>query len=148
MGDGEDEVLRTNWKLYCHLLQAITAYIQSKMLQLNKQCRVEKDVIKEIFECSETALSSIRCDSLKSKLTEVQFTSILTSFVEGMLSLALELETQPDFKGAGFPALSVLLQRLMTRALQHPMVHNIILNKVSVCSRHFQNYYFWLCETS
>ena len=148
MGSCGDETLRANWKLYCHLLQAHSAYMQAIVMRMKKKVRIDCSVIQEVFSCSDSILCSVRCENLKSKLTGAQLNNILSTYLEGIFSLAFEVEAQSVMIGTELQELGAQFNACMKTALEHAMINTfvpIMLNTVRCIG--YGRFYWFLDST-
>lgn len=91
-GKSSGQPAATNWKMFCHLFQAYSAYLATIARKLQSKGRTTVKSLQCILQCSESAHSASSVGTLTRKLSAQQFRDMYVSHTEYLVSICFEIE--------------------------------------------------------
>jgi len=110
----------SNWKMFCHLFQACSAYAASIASKVQGRSVVTVETLRSIQVCADFAHSSIAVETLQRRLTLQQFRDMYALHAERMTLLLCEMEQAYPASSAEWAVGLAGLQSLCAAAQRLP----------------------------
>jgi len=111
-----------NWKMFCHLFQAYTAYLATIARKLQSKGRTTAKSLQFVLQCSECAHSASSVDTLTRKLSAQQFRDMYVSHSEYLTSICFEVEMAYPSSSNEYLTVSACLQSLQSVVASQPVI--------------------------